>query len=197
MKVITIGRNKGNDVIIQDEAASRYHLQIVEFDDGSYHLIDFNSTNGTYVNGNRVDKEVVLNEGDFVRIGDTMLPWKTYFSPGFISQAQEGAEELTGPTGEHKSKKPEHDVQFANYEAEPQAANTFAILGFIFAFLFSPLGLIFSIVGLSKAKKMGGKQKGLAIAGLIISIISVVIAILYFVLIAGTIGAIGSAFNSY
>ena len=183
--VITIGRNTGNDVIIKDEAASRYHLQIVEYDDGSYHLIDFNSTNGTYVNGNRVDKEVVLNEGDFVRIGDTMLPWKTYFSSGFVSQAQEGAEELTAPTGEHKSKK-SMEYKPAEPVAEPQAANTFAILGFVFAFLIPLLGLIFSIVGIGNAKKMGGKGKGLAIAGLIISIISVVIVILYIVLIFGT-----------
>lgn len=200
MKVITIGRSKGNDVIILDEAASRYHLQIVEFDDGSYHLIDFNSTNGTYVNGNRVEKEVVLNEGDFVRIGDTMLPWKTYFAPNFVSQAQEGAEELTAPTGEHKSKKTGQgvqDVQPANPEAKPQGANAFAILGFVFAFVISPLGLIFSIIGLSKAKKMCGKQKGLAVAGLIISIISILITVIYITLIAGAISVIGGAFDSY
>lgn len=105
MKVINIGRKAGNDVIIRDEAASRYHLQIVEFDDGTYHLIDFGSLNGTYVNGLRIDKEVVLDENDFVRIGDTMLPWKTYFSPDFVSQAQEDMGDL-GPTQERKAKRP-------------------------------------------------------------------------------------------
>lgn len=89
MRVINIGRQAGNDVIISDDSASRYHLQIVEFDDGTYHLIDFGSTNGTYVNGLRIEKEVVLEENDFVRIGDTMLPWKSYFAPGFVSQANE------------------------------------------------------------------------------------------------------------
>ena len=64
MRVITIGRNRGNDVIVEDAAASRYHLQIVEFDDGSYHLIDFNSTNGTYVNGNRVFGETKLEKSE-------------------------------------------------------------------------------------------------------------------------------------
>ena len=191
MKVITIGRLKGNDVIIDnDDRVSRHHLQIVQLDDGSYHLIDFNSTNGTFVNGNRVQGEVVLDEGDFVRIGDTMLPWTTYFEPDFVSQAQEGVEEAVTPTGDHKA---EDSV------AAPQTSgsNAFAILGFIFAFLISPLGLIFSIVGLAKAKKMDGKQKGLAIAGLIISIISLVITIIYITLIAGAIGVIGGAFDSY
>lgn len=201
MKVITIGRLKGNDVIIDnDDRVSRHHLQIVQLDDGTYHLIDFNSTNGTFVNGNRVQGEVVLDEGDFVRIGDTMLPWTTYFEPEFVSQAQEGAEELTAPTGEHKSKKTGQDVQDvqpANPEAKPQGANAFAILGFIFVFVISPLGLIFSIIGLAKAKKMGGKQKGLAVAGLIISIISILITVIYITLLAGAIGVIGGAFDSY
>ena len=73
---------------------------------------------------------------------------------------------------------------------------TLLSLGFVFAFLVSPLGLIFSIIGLSKAKKMGGKQKGLAIAGLIISIISLVVTLIYIIVIAGMVGA-ASAFDSY
>jgi hypothetical protein len=191
MKVITIGRLKGNDVIIDnDDRVSRHHLQIVQLDDGSYHLIDFNSTNGTFVNGNRVQGEVVLDEGDFVRIGDTMLPWTTYFEPEFVSQAQEGVEEAVTPTGDHKASN-------SVTETQPSRANAFAILGFIFAFVISPLGLIFSIIGLAKAKKMGGKQKGLAVAGLIISIISILITIIYITLIAGAIGVIGGAFDSY
>lgn len=191
MKVITIGRLKGNDVIIDnDDRVSRHHLQIVQLDDGTYHLIDFNSTNGTFVNGNRVQGEVVLDEGDFVRIGDTMLPWTTYFEPDFVSQAQEGVEEAVTPTGDHKALN-------SITEPQPSRANAFAILGFIFAFVISPLGLIFSIIGLSKAKKMGGKQKGLAVAGLIISVISILITVIYITLLAGAIGVIGGAFDSY
>ena len=185
MKVITIGRSQGNDVIIDnDDRVSRHHLQIVQMDDNTYHLIDFNSTNGTYVNGTRVQGEVVLDEGDFVRIGDTMLPWSTYFDPEFVSQAQEGVEETAIVTKDRKDENPVTGPQ-------PSGSNAFAILGFIFAFLISPLGLIFSIVGLSKAKKMGGKQKGLAIAGLIISIISVLIILIYIILIIGAVGALG------
>ena len=100
MKVVTIGRLKGNDVVINDEKFSRYHLQIVQFDDGSFHLIDFGSTNGSYVNGVRVENETVLQKDDFIRIGDQMLPWNTYFEPGFISQAQAGFDN-PGPTKEH------------------------------------------------------------------------------------------------
>ena len=184
MKVITIGRSEGNDVVINDDdKVSRHHLQIVQFDDGSYQLIDFNSTNGTYINGDRVSGEAVLGEGDFVRIGDTMLPWTTYFEPDFVSQAQEGAEETTAITKDNKEKNAEN-VQYANASTGPQSSgnNTFAILGFIFAFLVSLLGLIFSIVGIGKAKKMGGKGKGLAVAGLILSVVKIVTeAIIFYV----------------
>ena len=103
MKVITIGRLKGNDVVIDDEKVSRYHLQIVQFDDGSFHLIDFGSTNGSYVNGVRVEHETVLQMNDFVRIGDQMLPWTTYFEPGFVSHAQSGFDN-PGPTKVHNKK---------------------------------------------------------------------------------------------
>jgi len=103
MKVITIGRLKGNDVVIEDEKVSRYHLQIVQFDDGSFRLIDFGSTNGSYVNGVRVEHETVLQMNDFVRIGDQMLPWTTYFEPGFISQSQSGFDN-PGPTKVHNKK---------------------------------------------------------------------------------------------
>lgn len=183
MKVITIGRLKGNDVVIDnDDKVSRHHLQIVQFDDGSYHLIDFNSTNGTYVNGNRVMGEAVLDEGDFVRIGDTMLPWTTYFEPEFISQAQEGFDETAVTTRDHKVENSEQDVQ----DVPSSGNNTFAILGLIFAFIIPLLGLIFSIIGLSKAKTLGGKGKGPATAGLILSILIIVMVIvIYAVVIAG------------
>ena len=50
-----------------------------------------------------------------------------------------------------------------------QKYNGLAIAGFICSFLVSLLGLILSIVGLNQIKKQGGKGKGLAIAGIIIS----------------------------
>lgn len=80
MKVLTIGRDKSNDIVLRDDPlASRHHLQIIEHDDGHFTLNDFGSTNGTYVNGNRVRGEVTLNEMDIVRIGNTTIPWRDYF----------------------------------------------------------------------------------------------------------------------
>ncbi|MBR2903332.1 MAG: zinc ribbon domain-containing protein, partial [Clostridia bacterium] len=69
--------------------------------------------------------------------------------------------------------------------AAPQqntGVNTMARLGLIFSFFVTILGLIFSIIGLKKAKEMGGNGRGQAIAGLIISCISLGIAFLYIVI---------------
>lgn len=55
--------------------------------------------------------------------------------------------------------------------------NSMAILGFIFSFLFSILGLIFSIIALKQIKEKKEEGKGLATAGLIISIIKLVFSI--------------------
>jgi pSer/pThr/pTyr-binding forkhead associated (FHA) protein len=79
MKVITIGRSEENDVTINDMHASRHHLQIIQHDDGHFTLSDFGSTNGTFVNGQKISGEIPLDTNDFVRIGNTSIPWRMYF----------------------------------------------------------------------------------------------------------------------
>ncbi len=64
---------------INDGKVSRHHCQIIQHDDGSYSLSDFGSTNGTYVNGQRVYGEIQISHNDIVRIGNTTLPWNSYF----------------------------------------------------------------------------------------------------------------------
>lgn len=79
MKVVTIGRSPQNDIVYDDTSVSKYHLQIIKHDDGSFELIDFNSTNGTFVNGQRV-KQVKLETNDVIKIGTSKpLKWKNYF----------------------------------------------------------------------------------------------------------------------
>ena len=80
MKVITIGRSKDhNNIVIEDPAVSKSHLQIIKDDNGDYYVIDLDSTNGTYVNGNRITGKVQLHKGDTIVIGYTTLSWETYF----------------------------------------------------------------------------------------------------------------------
>jgi hypothetical protein len=67
---------------------------------------------------------------------------------------------------------------------QPQKTNTMAILGLVFAFVFSPLGVVFSAIGLKQIKERREGGRGLALAGLIISILSIVVGILLVVLFA-------------
>jgi hypothetical protein len=55
-----------------------------------------------------------------------------------------------------------------------------AILGLVFAFLFQPLGIIFSAIGLSQIKKTRENGRGLALAGLILSIVFLILGVLLF-----------------
>ena len=63
MKIVRIGRSRGNDINLpaDDLTASKYHCQIIQEDDGSYTLVDVGSTNGTYVNGVKRHGQVKLN----------------------------------------------------------------------------------------------------------------------------------------
>ena len=65
-----IGRGTEADVQIVDNGVSRRHAKIVRDLDGTSKIIDLKSTNGTYVNGRRVEVEV-LREGDRIRIGQS------------------------------------------------------------------------------------------------------------------------------
>lgn len=80
MQILRIGKSPQNDVVINDEYVSGYHCQIIQDDKGNFILIDTNSSNGTYVNGVQRRGEVRLNKTDTVRIGNTVLPWQSYFN---------------------------------------------------------------------------------------------------------------------
>ena len=66
----------------------------------------------------------------------------------------------------------------AGYPPAPRKTNTMAILGLVFAFVFSPLGIVFSAIGLSQIKKRREGGRGLALAGMILSILFTLIGVL-------------------
>lgn len=70
--VYTIGR-EGADIALQDVKVSRKHAEIGLYGPGAYMLRDLASTNGTLLNGKPVGDRAQLNNGDVVRIGDTVI----------------------------------------------------------------------------------------------------------------------------
>ncbi len=75
----------------------------------------------------------------------------------------------------------------AQSQSGENQTNTYAIVGLILAFFIPIVGFILSIVGLSKAKELGGSGSGLATAGIIVSLIDVVAVILIVVVSIGLI----------
>ncbi len=65
---ITIGR-VGCDIVLANPQVSRFHAQIDRNADGSMALRDMGSTNGTFVNGQRISQPVTLKPGDIIQIG--------------------------------------------------------------------------------------------------------------------------------
>ena len=80
---VTIGREEGNSVQLNDERISRFHIKIQE-DQGKLVLTDLESTNGTRVNDHRVpDGRVVpLRDGDRIGIGSTTVRYTEQADPG-------------------------------------------------------------------------------------------------------------------
>jgi pSer/pThr/pTyr-binding forkhead associated (FHA) protein len=72
---VTIGREEGNGLRLNDERVSRYHAK-VQVEDGDIILTDLDSTNGTRVNGTAIQIRR-LRAGDQVSIGRSMLLFGT------------------------------------------------------------------------------------------------------------------------
>ena len=70
-RVIGIGREKGNDITVEDHEASRRHAEIRKHND-TYSLTDLDSSNGTFLNNCRI-AEAELKSGDRIQIGRTLF----------------------------------------------------------------------------------------------------------------------------
>lgn len=91
---VTIGREEGNSIQINDERISRFHVKIQE-DHEKIVLTDLESTNGTKVNGEDIQLRI-LRHGDMIALGRSVL---LYGSPEEINRrlAEIGAARGNGP----------------------------------------------------------------------------------------------------
>lgn len=65
---LTLGRGKGNDITVADSFASQEHARFF-LKNNEVWLEDLNSTNGSWVNGERLNGPIQLVPGDFLKIG--------------------------------------------------------------------------------------------------------------------------------
>jgi pSer/pThr/pTyr-binding forkhead associated (FHA) protein len=68
----SIGRNVNNTIYVEDDFVSATHAMLT-FRGRSWFVEDQGSTNGTYVNGHRIDRPVALSYGDELTIGRVRL----------------------------------------------------------------------------------------------------------------------------
>ncbi|HMI78746.1 MAG TPA: FHA domain-containing protein, partial [Ferruginibacter sp.] len=76
--VIKIGRDNTNDIIINEPSISRNHAIVTNLGNGTYEVKDLGSSNGTFVNGQRI-KQQVISPGDKLKAGSSMVDWQAAF----------------------------------------------------------------------------------------------------------------------
>ena len=108
---MTIGRSPDNQLVVNDPQASSHHAQI--YPDGQgYLLVDLGSTNGTFVNEQRLISHSprMLNAGDVLRIGNASFSYEAIGAPqdGQIAPGQYGG--------------PAYEQTIIGYNPVPQAS---------------------------------------------------------------------------
>jgi diguanylate cyclase (GGDEF)-like protein len=92
----TLGRKPDNDIVISDQSASRRHAEIF-YQDNILVIYDLKSTNGTFVNRERIKEPVVLRSGDQIRIGEQVasVTFKADDAPNELISALTNTHPLT------------------------------------------------------------------------------------------------------
>ena len=191
MRQISLGRSKDNDITIDDDSVSRHHATIIQSSSGIV-INDNGSSNGTFINGNRINQESVLKKNDILKLGTALIPWMNYVGLQEDSNSLQTnliKEEVAIPTSRPAQAVESSNIQNQNVQqhviiqqmASPSngmgtAGFAFGLIGLIIfpiGFFLGPLGFIFSFVGLFKI------PRGLAIAGFILSPLGFIISLLF------------------
>ena len=125
---VTVGREEGNDVQLNDERVSRFHLKIQE-DNERLVLTDLESTNGTKVNGED-SKLRILRFGDLISVGRSVLligsreeiahRWRKLKNGDRPAESHEGGDAVAGAGGDFDlNLGPDDDLQAKLYQLEP------------------------------------------------------------------------------
>ncbi len=76
---VKIGRDNTNDIEINEPRISRNHAIITDLGNGTYEIKDLGSTNGTFVNGERTSRMIILPD-DKVEVASCLVNWYPVFS---------------------------------------------------------------------------------------------------------------------
>jgi hypothetical protein len=80
-KLIKIGRDPLNDIVLMHRSISRFHVEVFVNEEGQVFITDLQSSNGTYINGQKISKSRILEPGDILRLGvEKPLRWQKWLS---------------------------------------------------------------------------------------------------------------------
>ena len=88
--IVNIGRGKDNQIVLDDRAISGHHarLTIKEHHNPFMKMLkeviieDLDSTNGTFINGNRITSRKTLSDGDILKFGDHQFKYEDALDKG-------------------------------------------------------------------------------------------------------------------
>jgi pSer/pThr/pTyr-binding forkhead associated (FHA) protein len=78
LSILKIGRDNTNDVIINEPGVSRNHAIISLLDNGTYEVKDLGSSNGTFVNGQRITQQIISPD-DKLQVASCTVDWQSAF----------------------------------------------------------------------------------------------------------------------
>jgi DNA-binding CsgD family transcriptional regulator len=87
---VTVGKGAGNDIVLDDPTVSRLHASLEEFAEG-WCVTDLGSSNGTYLNGERIWAQQRLRHGDEIRVGRSRLLFRSSADAAASRTETEGA----------------------------------------------------------------------------------------------------------
>ncbi|MDJ0737985.1 MAG: FHA domain-containing protein [Nostocaceae cyanobacterium] len=139
-QIWTIGRDDSNGICIDDKHMSRHHAAIRYIEeDKSFYLVDFGSTNGSFVNGEPVYQSIRLQDGDRIRLGtftfSFLMNITTQILPAvameslmqLVPQTKDREQSLCAPISEPIEKtleifRPKEQIKKIEYEYESLSA---------------------------------------------------------------------------
>lgn len=185
MKQYRIGRNHDNDIVLNYPQVSGNHADIIVGDNGLITLTD-HSTNGTYVNGQKIyNQSVNIRRGDTVNFANQAnLDWGQIFSSGTQMMGDKFNATARMESSPHQQQ-PQAQGNYQQYQhyGENKPVAPFSVVSLILGicslcipyvcFATSIIGIVLSSIGMSKIKNNTSAydKVGMLRAGFIMSII--------------------------
>jgi len=71
--LLTIGRERGNDIVVEDKLISRRHAVVRRLGPSDYYFMDIGSSNGSFINRRRISVATQVRDGDILQVGSLCL----------------------------------------------------------------------------------------------------------------------------